>query len=49
MRMAGLALFTALCVFSSQSWAYEEVTVTDGGSITGTVTMTGGETDPQRL
>ncbi|MCS6298263.1 MAG: carboxypeptidase regulatory-like domain-containing protein [Nitrospira sp.] len=47
MRMAGLALFTALCVFSSPSWAYEEVTVTDGGSITGTVTMTGGKPTPK--
>ncbi|MGC3974598.1 MAG: hypothetical protein QM771_09485 [Nitrospira sp.] len=47
MRTAGLALFTALCIFSSPSWAYEEITVTDGGSITGTVTMTGSKPTPK--
>lgn len=47
MRMIRLALFAALSVFSSPSWAYEEMTVVDGGSITGTVTMTGGKPTPK--
>ncbi|CAE6743531.1 MAG: carboxypeptidase regulatory-like domain-containing protein [Nitrospira sp.] len=47
MRMIGLALLTALSIFSSSSWAYEEITVTDGGSITGTVMMTGGKPTPK--
>ena len=31
----------------SPSWAYDEIPVTDGGSITGTVTMTGGKPTPK--
>ncbi|MBA3752710.1 MAG: carboxypeptidase regulatory-like domain-containing protein, partial [Nitrospira sp.] len=31
----------------SPSWAYEEIAVTNGGSITGTVTMTGGKPTPK--
>jgi hypothetical protein len=45
--MAGIALCTALIFFSSTSWAYEEVAVMDGGSITGTVTMTGEKPTPK--
>ncbi|MCC8985311.1 MAG: carboxypeptidase regulatory-like domain-containing protein, partial [Nitrospira sp.] len=47
MRMPRLALLAVVSIFSSPSWAYEEVTVTDGGRITGTVTMTGGKPTPK--
>ncbi|MDP9131544.1 MAG: carboxypeptidase-like regulatory domain-containing protein [Nitrospirota bacterium] len=47
MRMVGLAVFCALGVCWSPSWAYEEIAVTNGGSITGTVTMTGGKPTPK--
>ena len=47
MRMVGLAVLSAVSFFSSPSWAYDEMTVTDGGSITGTVTMTGGKPTPK--
>ena len=47
MRMFRFALFCAMSVCWSPSWAYDEITVTDGGSITGTVTMTGGKPTPK--
>ncbi len=47
MRMVGLAVLSAVSFFISPSWAYDEITVTDGGSITGTVTMTGGKPTPK--
>jgi hypothetical protein len=47
MRMVGLGVVCALAVCWSPSWAYDEITVTDGGSITGTVTMTGGKPTPK--
>lgn len=47
MRMVGLAVLCALGVCSLPSWGYDEITVTDGGSITGTVTMTGGKPTPK--
>ncbi|MCE3222080.1 MAG: uncharacterized protein K0S58_260 [Nitrospira sp.] len=47
MRMVGLAVVCALGVCWSPSWAYDEIAVTDGGSITGTVTMTGGKPTPK--
>ena len=49
MRMVGLAVLCAFVACWSPSWAYDEITVANGGSITGTVTMTGGKTDPQRV
>ncbi|HEV8540562.1 MAG TPA: carboxypeptidase regulatory-like domain-containing protein [Nitrospiraceae bacterium] len=33
----------AMAVFASPAWAYEEITVTDGGTITGKVSMLGGK------
>jgi hypothetical protein len=47
--MAGFAVFCAISVSCAWGWAhaYEEVTVTDGGSISGTVTMTGGKPTPK--
>ncbi len=47
MRMVGLAVICALGVCWSPSWAYEEIAVTNGGSITGTVTMKGGKPTPK--
>ena len=47
MRMVGLALLCALGACWSSAWAYDEITVTDGGSISGTVTMTGGKPTPK--
>lgn len=47
MRMVGLAVVCALGVCWSPLWAYDEIAVTDGGSITGTVTMTGGKPTPK--
>ena len=36
MRMVGFALLCAIGACWSSSWAYDEIPVTDGGSITGT-------------
>ena len=47
MRMVGLAVLCALGSCWSPSWAYDEIAVTDGGSISGTVTMTGGKPTPK--
>lgn len=47
MRMVGLAVCCAISACWLPSWAYDEITVTDGGSITGTVTMTGGKPTPK--
>ena len=47
MRMVGLAVLCALGACWSPSWAYDEIAVTDGGSISGTVTMTGGKPTPK--
>lgn len=47
MRMVGLAVLCAVAACWSPSWAYDEITVTGGGSITGTVTMTGGKPTPK--
>lgn len=47
MRLVGLALLCAVSVCWSPSWAYEEIAVTDGGTIKGTVTMTGGKPTPK--
>lgn len=48
MRMVGLAVLCALGpLWSSPSQAYDEIAVTNGGSITGTVTMTGGKPTPK--
>jgi hypothetical protein len=48
MRMVGLAVLCALgALWSSPSRAYDEIAVTNGGSITGTVTMTGGKPTPK--
>ncbi len=47
MRMVGFALLCALGACWSPSWAYDEIAVTDGGSITGTVTMRGGKPTPK--
>ena len=47
MRMLGLALLSAISIFSSPSLAYEEISVTDGGSVTGTVTLIGGKPTPK--
>ena len=41
MRSILAALIIAAAGFSNPAWAYEEITVTDGGSITGTVTLDG--------
>jgi hypothetical protein len=45
--MVGLVVLWVLVVYWSPSWAYDEITVTDGGSISGTVTMTGGKPTPK--
>ncbi len=47
MRLVGLAVLCAVSVCWSPSWAYEEITVTDGGTINGTVAMTGGKPTPK--
>lgn len=47
MRLVGLAVLCAVSVCSSPSWAYEEIAITDGGTINGTVTMTGGKPTPK--
>ncbi len=47
MRSVGLAMFWTVAVCWSPLWAYEEIAVTDGGSVTGTVTMTGGKPTPK--
>lgn len=48
MRMVGLAVLCALgALWSAPSQAYDEIAVTNGGSITGTVTMTGGKPTPK--
>ena len=40
------ALFSII-LLTGQTWAYEEITVTDGGTITGSVTMKGGRPTPK--
>lgn len=44
-------IYTALCasvlMATSPAWAYEEVSVIHGGTVTGTVTMTGGKPVPK--
>ena len=47
MRLVGLAVLCAVSVCWSPSWAYEEIAITDGGTINGTVTMTGGKPTPK--
>ncbi len=47
MRLVGLAVLCAVSVCWSPLWAYEEIAVTDGGTIKGTVTMTGGKPTPK--
>ena len=47
MRMVGFALLCAIGACWSSSWAYDEIPVTDGGSISGTVTMIGGKPTPK--
>ncbi len=47
MRMVGVALLCALGACWSSSWAYDEIPVTDGGRISGTVTMIGGKPTPK--
>ena len=47
MRMVGVALLCAIGACWSSSWAYDEIPVTDGGSISGTVTMIGGKPTPK--
>jgi len=34
---------TAILLMSAPAWGYEEITVSDGGSISGTVTIIGGK------
>lgn len=47
MRMVGIAVLCVVSACWSPLWAYDEITVTAGGSITGTVTMTGGKPTPK--
>ena len=47
MRMFGFAFLCALSACWSSSWAYDEIPVTDGGSISGTVTMIGAKPTPK--
>ncbi|HRC44269.1 MAG TPA: hypothetical protein PLT27_09475 [Nitrospira sp.] len=47
MRLVGLAVLCAVSVCWSPSWAYEKIVVTDGGTIKGAVTMTGGKPTPK--
>jgi hypothetical protein len=45
--MFGFAFLCALSACWSSSWAYDEIPVTDGGSISGTVTMIGAKPTPK--
>jgi hypothetical protein len=47
MRMFGFAFLCALSACWSSSWAYDEIPVTDGGSISGRVTMIGAKPTPK--
>lgn len=48
MKMKLIAIvITAAFLYAGSGWAYEEVPVTDGGTITGKVTMTGGKPTPK--
>lgn len=46
MKLIAIAI-TAAFLYAGSGWAYEEVPVTDGGTITGKVTMTGGKPTPK--
>jgi hypothetical protein len=41
------ALLLAAAAATGSSWGYEEIPVTDGGAITGRVTMIGGKPTPK--
>jgi hypothetical protein len=43
MKYLAMTFSLAMAVFASPAWAYEEITVTDGGTITGKVSMLGGK------
>ena len=42
-----LALCGVLLMMSATAWAYEEIQVTDGGTVAGKVTMTAGKPIPK--
>jgi polysaccharide lyase family 4-like protein len=42
-----IALVAGMCLVPSLGWAYEEIHVTDGGTVKGTVTMSGGKPVPK--
>jgi hypothetical protein len=51
MRFASAGIICAVVMVvaagTGLSWAYEEISVTDGGAITGRVTMVGGKPTPK--
>ncbi|MBM4123961.1 MAG: carboxypeptidase regulatory-like domain-containing protein [Nitrospira sp.] len=47
MNYVRVAMALALLMAAAPAWAYEETTVTDGGAITGTVTVAGGKPAPK--
>ena len=47
MRMFMTAVGMALLLSVPTAWSYDEMTVTDGGTITGKVTLTGGKPTPK--
>jgi hypothetical protein len=47
MRALSLSLIVWILIGSSSAWAYEEVQVTDGGTISGKVTITAGKPIPK--
>ena len=49
MRMFMTAVGMALLLSVPTAWSYDEMTVTDGGTITGKVTLTGGKAHSQSL
>ena len=47
MRVLGISLSVCLLIGASTAWAYEEIQVTDGGTVSGKVTITQGKPIPK--
>ncbi len=47
MRVQGLVLFLSLLSGAAAAWAYDEIQVTDGGTVSGKVTIMGGKPVPK--
>lgn len=47
MKYVGLVAWISVLFVASPVWSYEEISVTDGGAVTGKVTITGGKPSPK--